>query len=281
VEFKRVDFSIREFHEMVLWRKSNMDVWDKLMALKKADVLYYKHFWDEVEYAKLHPEDEQYIREVDLDRALKIDADNKARRFSFNNRSTRIVTSTAAPVNSNATPFANILSGIVGTAPVTVPVTTPVISLVANNESITGENDETYDKVIRTLKVLVSRYPQDMTLKSMNEQSNSGIFLTMNQVYRVKVEANKDFYQNKIKGTSEEVYYNNCDDSVITTFKSFVDDKSIRMYSDDVVAFNNPLNRVKLIRKYKQQFSVALEKTDDQTAKFWRYFRIKHEIILK
>jgi hypothetical protein len=278
-DFRKVESSIKDFHDMLSWRKDNMDVWEKLKELRKANISKFKPFWEEVEFCRLHPEDERYIRGIDVSYEIKRVEDWKNR----NNRPAVTVTTTVNPVqsNSNATPFANIISNIAGTVPTPVTVqTTPQPS--KNNHSITGETDENYEKVLVVLKKLTNKHSQNVELKAINTQEESGTLLTMNQIHKIKVEANKDFFETHIKGIQgEEIIYESCDQPIIRIFTESVNSKVVRMYSEDIIAMNDARQIVNMIRKYKKQFNTVLEKFDKDTQKFWRYFRIKHEVILK
>jgi len=251
-EFVKIENSIKDYHDMIIWRNDNMDVWNKLEELKAADASYYKAFWEEVEFCRLHPEDEEYIRNVDVAYAIKRDQDYKAARFGRR----------TAVQNNLPETFKDVTT--------------------KNCESITGETDEGYKKVVETLKTLIEKNPKNDILKSMKLQEQNGKVLTLNQIHRIKVEALKDYYETKIKGTNEQIIYNDCDKKVVDTFQELVNKKEIRMYSEDLETLKDSKQVVHMIRKYKKQFSLELEKTNSKELnKLWGYFRIKHEIILK
>lgn len=67
-EFEKIERTIKDFHAMLLWRAANRDVYDKIMELKKRQVMSFWMFWDEVDYAPLDQEDTDYIRAIDVDR---------------------------------------------------------------------------------------------------------------------------------------------------------------------------------------------------------------------
>jgi hypothetical protein len=69
-KFEKYENSVKEFHEMIQWKNDNPDVWDRLMRLKEEGVEYYRPFWEEVAYCKLHIEDEEYIRTFDIDKEI-------------------------------------------------------------------------------------------------------------------------------------------------------------------------------------------------------------------
>lgn len=70
-DFLRYEKVVKKFHDMVEWKDKNLDVWDKLMKLKSADMSNYRAFWKEVEYCRLTDEDTEYIRGLDVDELIR------------------------------------------------------------------------------------------------------------------------------------------------------------------------------------------------------------------
>jgi hypothetical protein len=234
--FNKLDKSIKDFHAMILWRKDNKDVYDKLITLEKHNIKWFTPFWEEIKYCPLHPDDTAYIRGIDLDKEFK------RNKVILGNKATVVVTSSCSKVK-----------------------TTAVI-------------DEHYGRVLSYLDELFSKYPKDSMLLSFKTQIDSGKVLTENQQTHIKYRVNKEYFDTKIKGTPKEVLYNNCDKDIITTFQQHVDAKLIKIFYLDLdVLYTNKV--LDLIKKYKKQFDKSLDK-DPKLKELWKFFRIKHNIIL-
>ena len=69
--FQKFEKAVKEFHDMIIWKDENKDVWDKLEKLKNADMTAYRPFWKEVEFCRLTDEDTAYIRSLDVDELIR------------------------------------------------------------------------------------------------------------------------------------------------------------------------------------------------------------------
>jgi hypothetical protein len=308
-EFKaleKLEATVSDFHDMIVWRKDNMDVWKKLMALKQANVTWYRPFWEEVEFCRLHPEDEQYIRSLDVDAVIREDEKRKqeaearkARLAQYSRPSTPapITTPVSAPVTASKpqntpTTTPNVLTGrnpyegflFSITAPVQTPAPQAPVSVQAQQGGIvSGETPENYKKLIDHLIRLAGMYPNNTTLVSIKAQADSGKVLSPNQLRRIKLDVNRDFYETRIKGTALEADYNSCDDVLVPMFRQAVSSKVVKIYADDMDMVTDDKKVIWAINKYKRQFNDECFKdsTDIQAKAIWMYFRIKHDIILK
>ena len=70
-DFMKYEKVVKEYHDMIVWRKENQDVWDILMRLKDENFTAYKPFWKEVESCRLTDEDTEYIRGIDVDKLIQ------------------------------------------------------------------------------------------------------------------------------------------------------------------------------------------------------------------
>lgn len=154
-----------------------------------------------------------------------------------------------------------------------VTVTSSVKTI--NNTAVVNEH---YGRILSYLEELFIKYPKDSALASMRIQVNVGKVLTDNQQYTIKCLVNQDYFKTKIKGTPQEVLYNSCDKDIVRFFQEKVSDKSVKIYFLDV----DDLYTIKvsaLINKYKKQFDSLLLNTP-KLKTLWKYYRIKHNIIL-
>lgn len=274
-EFIKIETTIKDFNEMLIWRKSNMDVWNKLGELKAAGLEWFRPFWEEVEFCKLHPEDESYIRTVDVAVEIKASEERKARRQAM--RAGKVSQpSNSTVVASGRNPFERVLNSLVGSnAPVQTKPTTQ------NTPVNTKKDDDGYKAILGMLATLVNKYPKNDTLVSIKSQADSGKTLTDNQLHRVKVEINKEYYETHIKGTPAEVEYNNCDKDIQELFTLAAQNKEMSIYMMDMdMLVSSKL--LSMINKYRRQFhDKIIAKSDEKMKLLWKYFRIKHQIIMK
>jgi hypothetical protein len=70
-EFFKLDTAIRDHYSLLDWRDSHAEVLDRLEKLKKADIPYFRPFWEEVETAPLLDEDTDFIMSVDVDNEVE------------------------------------------------------------------------------------------------------------------------------------------------------------------------------------------------------------------
>ena len=284
-KFEKIESSIKDFHKMIEWRKNNMDVWDKLMQLKKSDLKWFQPFWEEVEYSPLCDEDTNYIRSIDVDREIQKEKDRLERKNRIKNMGKSINTVGAGVVDN---PFSKLLDNIESNSSSKSSSSSNSSSSNSNSNSSNSSNssnvvvDENYNKMLGLLDVLVRNNPSNDFLLSLKSQSDKGKILTKNQLNRIKVEVNYEYYRNTIKGTSSEVEYNSCDDDIKSLFRNYVDSKKIHIYYMDIDNVNSVGGIRDMIYKYRRQFDTLINNGgDDKIKRYWKYFRIKNEIILK
>lgn len=82
-EFNGYEKIIKEHSEMVLWARENPDIIDKLDTLKREGFMKYRPFWEEIEFSRLHPEDEEYIRNTDVDKLIEDREEKKRLREEY------------------------------------------------------------------------------------------------------------------------------------------------------------------------------------------------------
>jgi hypothetical protein len=312
-EFSKIETTMKDFHDMLLWRKTNMDVWEKLQEIKKLNLEWFKPFWEEVDFSRLHPEDEDFIRSLSIDEAIKYNEDKKPivgntlKRTRGPNKpkvttptvtqtiTTPPVTQTLTPsvdpiIVSNGNPFEIILNEIMSTVDTqtntqTNTQTSTQTSTQTNTPPVDtqtqAQKEEQYKVLVGMLGDLCKKYPSSTLLASIKTQHESGKTLTENQLYWIKVWINDDYFQTKIKGTPREDDYNNCDKPIKDLFVSLVESKDIHIYMMDIdKLYTSKL--VSMISKYKRQFNEKiLDMNDINMKNNWMYFRIKHQIILK
>jgi len=297
---EKIESTMKDFHDMIVWKRANLDVWNKLEELKTADLEWFKPFWEEVSFCRLHPEDENFIRNLNIEREIQKDKESKERKDKFSIRpktfnrpiqSTPIVPTPVVqnilPVSGGRNPFEKVLNNIVNKVPSPVVVVAaakaPVAStmVVKNDNKVSGVDDRAYKMLVDMLGVLVTKYPDNDTLKSLKSQSDSGKIMTDKQLRRIKIEINRDYFENNIKGRPEETKYNDCDARVVEKFTKVVNGKEIRVYSMDLVDLTS--GRINaMINKYKREFHENLKSNGDvELNELWKYFRIKHEIIMR
>jgi predicted CopG family antitoxin len=240
--FQKMEYSIKAFHDMLAWKSENEDVYDKLMKLKENNVWFYRPFWEEVDYCRLHPEDTDYIRNIDVDYEIQKHLKKLEKRSSVSK----------------------------------------VIDKVKQASQIENK-DPNYNLIVNKLKLLANKYLSDTLLQSMVLQVNTGRDLTDNQIHKVKALINLEYFYNTIKGTPKETAYNECDSFIITLFRDLVESRDIKIYYMDIQKVNTANGVRAMIVKYKRQFHDYLVEhdTDKAMLEYWKYYRIKHEIIMK
>lgn len=240
--FTKAEYSIKAFHDMLEWKSENEDVYEKLQQLKENNIWFFKPFWEEIDYCRLCEEDTQYIRDVDLDAELKRKAEKERTKSKLSS----------------------------------------IVDNLKNSNNYVKERDPEFEKVVKSLDELHSKYPNDSLIHSMYTQASSGKVLSDNQIHKIKALTNKEYFLEKIKGTEEEVHYNHCDATIIHRFRVSSEARTIRIYYMDIQKINSVEGVKHMIVKYQKQFHEYINnQKDPNIKKLWKYYRIKHEIVVK
>lgn len=214
-EFGGYEKVIKEHNDMILWSRENPDIVMKLNRLKSEGFMKYRPFWEEIEFSRLHPEDEEYIRNTDVDKLIQEREERRIKREEMLRR---------------------------------------------NREEQERINKE-YDKIISSLEDLITENPNNNFYNSLMEQHKHGRRLSPRQVRCIKINANKKWYRDKIKGTSLDVM-----DRVESIVRPYIRQSGITWTEE---------NKEENTRIMTEIF----ETKDDMTKMAWKLFRIKHDLV--
>ena len=65
-DFLKADTIIRDHYALLDWKDNNPEVLERLEKLRENNVVQYKAFWEEIEFAPLLDEDKEYILKLDI-----------------------------------------------------------------------------------------------------------------------------------------------------------------------------------------------------------------------
>lgn len=82
-EFLTFENVVKEYHDMIQWRKENPDIIEKLEKAKQAKLNQFRPFWEEIDHCRLMEEDEEYIRSTDIDKIIRAKEENDRKRDEY------------------------------------------------------------------------------------------------------------------------------------------------------------------------------------------------------
>lgn len=221
-QFDSLDKAVREHGLLVTWKAENPDIVDKLNTLRAENLVYFRAFWEEIEYCRLTDEDTEFIRNVDVQ--AEINKRNKAEE-----RRKKRLEARKQPQNYSLRP-------------------------AYNPES----EDDCYKKVVKSLETLYTENPGNHFYYSLMQQSKKHR-LSDNQIYYIKRDANRRWYEKNIKGTAKDCM-STCDDVVGTK----LNDWNINLY--------HTKDSVESIDKHFQNES-------EDTKMAWRLYKVKNGLV--
>lgn len=214
-EFNSYEKIIKEHNDMILWSRQNPDIIDKLETLKREGFNKFRPFWEEVEFSRLHPDDEEYIRNIDV-QALINEREEKKRIREENLK-----------------------------------------RLKEERE----KNDREYNKIIECLEDLARANTGNRFYNSLLSQHECGKKLSPKQIRCIKVNANKKWYKDHIKGTNLDIM-----DEVEEIVKPVMRASGV-VWSEE--------NKQSCVQRMTEIFNTK----SDKEKWAWKLFRIKHELV--
>ena len=225
-QFDSLDKAVREHGLLVTWKAENPDIVNKLEALKAEGLTYYRAFWEEIEYCRLTDEDTEFIRNVDVQ--AEVEKRNKAEERRKQRMEAR------KRLYSNPVSYSQ--------------------STAYNPDS----EDDCYKKVIKCLETLKNENPTNHFYYSLMMQSKKRR-LSDNQIFYIKRDANKRWYEKNIKGTAKDC---------MSTCVDVVE----RKFNDWNVSLPNTKDSVDDVDKRFQS-----ESEDVKMA--WKLYKVKRELV--
>lgn len=220
-QFDSLDKAVREHGLLVTWKAENPDIVDKLNQMRAENLTYFRAFWEEIEYCRLTDEDTEFIRNVDI--KAEIDKRNKAEE----RRKKRME-------------YRRQLHSI------------PVSAYSFDSE------DDGYKRVISSLETLASENPGNHFYYSLLMQSKKRR-LSDNQIFYIKRDANKRWYEKNIKGTDKD-----CMSTCVDVVESKLNDWNINLYHT-----KDSVEDVE--RRFKSE--------GEDVKMAWRLYKVKHELV--
>ncbi len=161
--FKRVEKGIKNYHKVLEWERENYDVKKALDELKSNRVVFFKPFWEEIEFEPLDEEDTEYIRNI-IPRLREL-----------------IVKSRISVGTAKSSVYAN------SEKKVQLPEQVPVVKIIKPVPVKSAD----YDDVVRYLEKLAVKFPSNRFYSSLLEWIDGGKVLTPAQLNCVRRDAVK------------------------------------------------------------------------------------------
>ncbi len=149
---------------------------------------------------------------------------------------------------------------------------TVTLSGHSGHSTVSSLSKDEYKKVMEYLELLSDKYPDRRYIQYLWSISKNTV-LSDQQVRSVKLEVQKDYYETKVKSNPPLLeLYNKADDEFIPAFKKLVEERKVRVYSEDLKLLDTePEN---LISKYRKQIN------DHMSSVVWGLYRIKNGVVL-
>lgn len=243
--FKGLEEAIKEYHALYAWREANPDVCEKLNSMKDAGLMKFRPFWREVENCRLLDEDTDYIRSIDVEKLLRSKEEEKALEDARKQKMEE--------------------------------------QLKASEPERLAEK-EAYDKVLEALDVLLEKNPHNDFFNSLKAQSKGRWGLSLKQIRAIKLNTNKAWYEDTIKGTVKDCW-KDCERMVVPFIKGIIISKKMEVsdYEMDAIKAGDD-NQIPVICMRHLKDLNKLFKEDMTLAGgvklAWNVYKVKYSLVV-
>lgn len=245
-DFGEIEKTIKDFHKMIMWKRENEDVYKRVKRLEMFDVKGFEVFWKEIQYSPLNEVDTEFIRGLDMD--------DEIQRWEKEVERVRLEEERKNKQKELFTQNYHL----------------------ENDKNISDVEDDEYNKIMSRLDELFSIYGENQ-LKYYKNKSINNVLNGMD-IRSIKRRYNRHYYDTYIKNDSKlSSIYNNCDSIFRVVFEKAVEEKELKIFSDDLRMLDG--NFGSICNKYKKQLTNFTDKYPKFKG-YWNMMRLKYNILM-